>query len=58
MSDQTFPHTVLAETMLHYVFVAKTNVWAISAMKNMMDYPTAAALFVSLIDLVARQLLL
>ena len=48
------PHTPL-DTTLPFVFVAKTNVWALNATKHKTEYPTASAMFVSLRDLVVTQ---
>ena len=37
------------------MFFAKANVWVINATTNTTDYPKAAAMFVSLTDLVAKE---
>ena len=54
LPDKIFPHTLLTETMLPFVFVTKTNVWVINTTTNVMKHPTADIL-VSLMDLVARE---
>ena len=55
IQEQTFTHTVLTETTVSFVFVAKTNVWTRNAKKNATECLRTAAMFVSLTDLVARQ---
>ena len=48
LPDKTFPHIVLVDTTLSFIFFANTHALARNATKSATECPTAAAILLSL----------